>query len=145
MTKKTVDKLIELQKIKKEELELQLKEVQDLLDREMEYLRKLEYLYKENRIKYEEGMSSQTLYISEIDAYTRYFSHIFASIENQKKIISFRIKELEKIKEHLIEAHKDEKVLEKLLDRIIEEKRKIETYKEQKEMDYLFLSHFGER
>lgn len=145
MTKKTVDKLLELKKIRKEELEVRLKEVYDLLESDKEYLKTLEELFKEHKKKYEDGIRKNILNICEIDLYNKYFSHISKCIKEQKKVISERTKEVKSIRENLVEAYKDEKALEKLLDKIIEEKKKIENYREQKEMDFLFLSRFGEK
>ncbi len=143
MTKKTVDKLLELKKIRKEELEVRLKEVYDLLESDKEYLKTLEELFKEHKKRYEDGIRKNILNIGEIDLYNKYFSHISKSIKEQKKVISERTKEVKIIRENLVEAYKDEKVLEKLLDKIIEEKKKIENHREQKEIDFLFLSRFG--
>lgn len=140
MTRKTIDNLLELKKFKKDEIELQLKEILNLLRKEEEHLIILEELYKKNKDEYQNRITGNLLNIVEIESYTEYFSKLFEKISEQKKIINIRKKEVEEIKAALLEAHKDEKIFEKLLQKLDEQKRKMESAREQREIDYLYLS-----
>ncbi len=136
----TVAKILKIRNYRKEELEAEVRKVHELVRAEEELLAALEKVFSETVEKYEQRQQDSAVASHEFELFTNYFSQLYENMDQQKKLIMQRIAELQEIQNALVEAHRDEKLLEKLQEKIVREQVKEQDLQAQKESDYLFLT-----
>ncbi|NWF97805.1 MAG: flagellar export protein FliJ [Nitrospirae bacterium] len=138
--KKTLTKVIELKEFKQDQIESELKHTYSVLNMEKEKLENLERMFKKTDSKLNSFRNREPMNVSEITIYYDYLTYLNRKIEEQKNIV-FRIAaELEIKKAEMFEVYKERRVVEKLRDKILKEENRNLLQKEQKEIDYDFIS-----
>lgn len=136
----TIAQILKIKSYRKEELEAEVRKVHELIRVEEELLAAFEKVFAETVEKYEKRQQDQTVGAHEFELFANYFSQLYENMEQQKRSIIQRIAELQEIEQLLLEAHRDEKLLEKLQEKLMKEQLKEQDLLAQKESDYLFLA-----
>ncbi len=136
----TISKILKLKDGKKQEIEVEVKKAADRHDEERQKLNALESDYQTELKKFNDKNADGTLNIDRINSYYDYFARIDGKIKEQREIHLQRKTELNVIKEHLINAHKDKKMFEILKDKAVKENLHEQESSAQKEDDYLVLA-----
>ena len=138
--KETLSKILKLKDNKKKELELEVKRAQDRADRELYKLEALELEYNDNLDIFNKKNSEGLLYADNLNSYYDFFSRINVRISEQKKKYIKFLKDVEFLKKHLIEAHKEKKMFEIMKDKEVKKEFKDMIDKEQKEADFFSVT-----
>lgn len=139
MTKlKTLSKLFQIKEQQKEDLELQVKKIRDIIKMEQERLDSLENKFSEVFTAFDKKQEGESVNIYELGLFYNYFSQMHKNIDKRKITIARNILEMNNKQDALIEAYKEEKVFEKMKEKILQKDRMENTASEQKEIDSLF-------
>jgi flagellar export protein FliJ len=139
---KTVSKVVKFKGITRGQLEQDVKKCRDDFNFEKE---KLDCLEKEFREHLEKFNSRQDQGSVGVDLFYAYFEHLGRQIEQQKKCVLVRQGELDEKKKAVLEAYKEQRLMEILKDKILHEEIRATVQGEQKETDYQFLARKAER
>jgi flagellar export protein FliJ len=137
---KTISKILKLKENKKIELELEVKRASDRADKEKSKLQALEKDYSDTLQFFSEKHEEGSLNVNKINSYYDFFSRINGKISEQKKIHSQRQNELKSLKDTLVNAHKEKKVIEIMNDKLVKRELREKVVSEQKETDFLTIS-----
>lgn len=137
---KTVSKIMEIKEINKDALKVEFRTAQECLDTEQKKMDALESAYKKTTMDFSNKQMRGTIPVHEIELYTTYLKHIGKQIEQQKGIVAIRAAELDNKQKAMVEAYKEQRLIEIMCDKITREQIKIVDQGEQKESDYNFLS-----
>ncbi len=118
-------------------MEIEVKKAHDRVDEEDARLQSLENNYNETL---ESFNSAADMEVKEVNDFYGFFLRLNESIEKQKDVCSDRINELEQVKDGLITAHKEEKIIEIMRDKVVNEEKKEREKTEQKEADFITVS-----
>ena len=138
--KRTLSKILKLKDNRKKELELEVKKASDRADAEKAKLRALEKDYADTVEFFNEKNSRGPVDVNKINACHDHFSRINGKISEQKKIHDQHQRELESLKNNLVDAHKDKKAFEILNDKAVKKDRREKVILEQKESDFIAIS-----
>jgi len=136
----TISKILKLKDNKKQEIEVEVKKAADRHDEEITKLRALESDYQTALKKFNDKNAAGNLDIGKVNSYYDYFARIDGKIKEQREIHLKSKNELNVIKEHLINAHKDKKMFEILKEKAVKENYKEKELSAQNEADYLVLT-----
>jgi flagellar export protein FliJ len=140
MTKeKMVSKIIELKEFNKEQLEAEVRKARERFELEQGKLAALEAEYKKTCNDLSAKQLGGTIPVNEVEIFHTYLKHLGKKIEQQKTTAAVYAAELEKIQKAMVTAHKEQRLLEKLHDKITHGQAKDALHGEQKEADYMFL------
>jgi flagellar export protein FliJ len=138
--KRTLSKILKLKDNRKKELELEVKKASDRADEEKTKLHALEKDYADTVELFNEKNSGGPINVNKITSCYDYFSRINGKISEQKKIHDQHQRELESLKNNLIDAHKDKKAFEILNDKAVKKDLREKMSSEQKESDFIAIS-----
>lgn len=138
--KETISKILKLKDSRKKEIEIEVKEAADRLDREEEKLFQLEKEYKDKLEFFNKKNMEGSLDAGNINSYYNFFSNVDIKIKEQKEVRSKRQDELAVLKNSLVNAHKDKKVFEIMKDKAVKKEIREQIESEQKEADFFSLS-----
>lgn len=139
MTKlKTLSKLTQIKEQEKEDLELQVKRIEDIIKIEQERLDSLENTFSEVFTAFNKKNEGGSVNIYELGLFYNYFSQIHKNIDVQKMTIARNISEMNNKQNALVEAYKEKKIFEKMKEKILQRDKMENTASEQKEIDSLF-------
>lgn len=141
MTRKqqTVSKILEMKEFKKEQLQSEVGKAQERLNQEQAKAEVLEATYNTTNAAFMLRQMNGTIPVYEVDLCYTYLDHLNSKIEQQKRIVSISAEELKKIQQAMVEAYKEQHLIELLHDKIVQEQAKEADHCEQREMDYNFL------
>lgn len=135
----TLTKILRLRQLKKEEIELEIKNINKFIEIARSMLESLEREFIESAEDFERKQKMGGIRSNEMDLFYNYFMYLNDEINSRRNEMNARISELNRLKVELLESYRDEKVFEKLKDKIEAEELKGRLADEQKEMDFLFL------
>ena len=135
--KNTILKILKLKENKKREMEIEVKKAYDKVDEEEARLLSLENEYKETL---ESFNGAANMEVKDASNFYSFFSRLNESIEKQNDVCTNRINELEQVKDGLINAHKEEKIMEIMKDKVVKEEKKEREKSEQNEADFITVS-----
>ena len=138
--KETLSKILKLKDNRKKELELEVKKAHDKAENELRKLEVLELEYSDNLDLFNEKNSACLLDADSLSSYYEFFTHINARIVEQKRVYMKYLADLEFLKGHLIEAHKEKKIFEIMKDKEVKKEFKEIIDKEQKEADFFSVT-----
>lgn len=139
MTKlKTLSKLLQIKEQEKEDLELQVKRIRDVIKMEQERLDSLENTFSEVFTAFDKRHEGKSVNIYELGLFYNYFSQIHKNIDNRKMTIARNVSEMNNKQDALVEAYKEKKVFEKMKEKILQKNKIENAAAEQKEIDSLF-------
>ncbi len=136
----TVSKIAKLKDNKKKEIEIEVKKAADRVDQEKSRLMDLQKDYKETLCYFNDKNEAGNLDAQNITLYYSFFSRINGKIDEQKKVHSRKKHELDILKNHLIDAHKEKKMFDILNEKEIKKEHKERADSEQKEADFFVLA-----
>ena len=142
---KTVSKILEIKEINKDTLKGEVRKSQERMDAEQKKLDILESTYNKTNADFTDKQMNGTLPVHEIELYHTYLKHVGRQIELQKGIVAIRAADLDKKKNAIVEAYKEQRLIEVLHEKIAREQIKVVDHGEQKESDYNFLSRKTEQ
>jgi|Deesub1362A_J573_1020465.scaffolds.fasta_scaffold00398_15 flagellar export protein FliJ len=136
---KTVSKVLQFKDYQKEERELEVKKVRDLVALEQAKLDSVEKTLKEaaSMLQPKDGTFTN---VHEIELFYEYYLHLDEKLKMQKATLAQKLEELDDKQNALLEVYREKKALETLKNRMIQEGLRETSLMEQKEMDSLFLS-----
>ena len=137
---KTVSKILELKEIKKEQLQTEVGKAQERLNAEQAKVDVLEETYKDTHAAIMLKQMKGTVPAHEVDLCYAYLNHLSVMIEQQMRIVATRAAELEQLRKAMVEAYKEQHLIEILHDKIALEQIKEADHIEQRESDYSFIS-----
>jgi len=141
MTRKqrAVNKVLKLKGFTEEQLKAEVGKARDAFNHEQE---KLDCLEEEMRVHLDEFSRKQghsAIGVREIDLFYMYVEHLGKLIAQQKKCVQVRLSEMEEKQKEMHEAHKEQRLMEILHDRIVNDELLETIHADQKEADYQFL------
>jgi flagellar export protein FliJ len=142
---KMVSKVLEVKEIKREQIEAELRKARERLSAEQQTLLNLEQAYQENSIELTDRQVAGTLPVREMEVYYAYLKHVGKQIQQQKEIILLRQREVDDRQKGMVEAYKEQRLVEILHDKIICQEAKQADQAEQKNMDAEFIMRKSER
>lgn len=140
---KTVGKILELKEFTKEQLEAEVRSALQRLRAEEERLVQLDREYQERSEALARKQETGKIAVNELDLYYMYLKHLGKLIERQQGIVAVRMDELGKLQEAMLSAHQEQRLLEKLQDKLLRGQLREEALNAQKQADYHFLSRKG--
>jgi flagellar export protein FliJ len=142
MTKqqKTVAKILEVKEFTKEQLEAETRNARERLRVEEERLVVLEQEFKDRDGELTRKQTEGTIAVHEIGLYFTYLKHLTRQIDQQKGIVAIRARELEDRQQAMVDAYREQRLLEKLQDKLQQEQDRELLQGEQKEADYQYLT-----
>ncbi|HTG01906.1 MAG TPA: flagellar FliJ family protein [Nitrospirota bacterium] len=145
MTKKqkTVAKILELKGFTKEQLEAEVRKANIKLRDEEERLIELDQEFQDRSDELARKQDSGEVAVHEMDLYCNFFKHLGKLIEQQQAIVAIRSHELDGLQQAMVAAYREQRLLEKLQDKIRNEQIRGAGQIEQKQADYQFLTRKG--
>jgi flagellar export protein FliJ len=134
-----VSKVLEVKEIRREQIEAEVRKARDKLSAEQQKLLDLEQAYKANCVELTDRQLAGTLPIREMDFYYAYLKHVGRQIQQQKEIIVLRQHEVDEREKGMVEAYKEQRLVEILHDKIVCQAAKQAGQDEQKHMDAEFI------
>jgi len=142
---KMVSKVLEVKELKREQLEAEVRKVREKLSAEQQKMQDLEQAYKANSVELTDRQMAGTLPVREMDVYYAYLKHVGKQIQLQKEIILIRQQEVDEREKGMVEAYKEQRLVELLHDKIVCQEAKQAGQTEQKNMDAEFIMRKTER
>ena len=142
---KMVSKVLEIKEYATERLEAEVRRAREKLGSEQEKLDSLEKTHASTCSEFTGRQMKGALPVREMELYYAYLKHLARQIEQQKKIVAVRRKEAEERQQAVVEAYKEQRLIEILHGKMVSYKVKQADQTEQKEMDYSFLARKGQR
>jgi len=142
---KMVSKVLEVKELKREQFEAEVRKVRELLSVEQQKLQDLEQAYKTNSVELTDRQMAGTLPVREMEVYYAYLKHVGKQIQLQKEIILIRQREVDAREKEMVEAYKEQRLVELLHDKLVCQEAKHAGQAEQKTMDAEFIMRKTER
>jgi flagellar export protein FliJ len=140
---KTVAKILELKEFNTEQLEVETRNARTRLNTEEERLAQLDGEYRDRSNDLSRKQTEGTIAVHEMDLYYTYLKHLGKLIEKQKGIVAVRAAELDQRQRAMVAAYQEQRLLEKLQDKMLHEQVREAEQGEQKQADYQFLTRKG--
>lgn len=138
--KRTIAKVLELKEFSQEQLEEEVRKVNDKIGAEKASLNHLEDTLKNTVAAFNCKQNKGPLNIREMGLLYDYLSHLGKQIEKQRNVVFLLAEKLEMKKGEMLEVYKEKRIFEKLRDKILHEENRKTVLLEQKEADFNFLS-----
>jgi flagellar export protein FliJ len=139
MTKeKMVSKIVGIKEFNKEQLEAEVGKARERLNAEQRKLDELDREYKKTSTDLA-GKQASAIQATEVELFHTYLKHLARQIDHQKSVIAARAAEVDQKQIAMVEAFKEQRLFEKLHDKIVHEQAKEISQGEQKEADFTFL------
>jgi len=137
---KTVSRILELKELTTEQREAEVRKTAERLAAEEGKLTALEQEYQRSSDDFAAKQATGSLPVARLELFYTYLKHLGKQIDLQKKEIALRTAEHEQARLAMLEAYKEQRVLEKLQDKLEGERRKVADKSEQKEADFQYLT-----
>jgi flagellar export protein FliJ len=142
---KMVSKVLEVKELRREQIEAEVRKAREKLSAEQQKLLDLEQAYKTNSIELTERQVAGTLPVREMDVYYAYLKELGKQIRRQKETIVIRQREVDEREKGMVEAYKEQRLVEILHDKIVCQEAKQAGQTEQKNADAEFIMRKTER
>jgi flagellar export protein FliJ len=142
---KMVSRVLEVKELKREQLEAEVRKARERLSAEQLKLQDLEQAYKANSVQLTDRQMAGTLPVREMDVYYAYLKHVNRQIQLQKEIILIRQREVDDREKGMVEAYKEQRLVEILHDKLVCQEAKQAGQAEQKNSDAEFIMRKTER
>ncbi len=140
---KTVEKILELKEFNTEQLEAETRNAGRRLNAEEERLAQLELECRDRSDDFCRKQTEETIAVHEMDVYYTYLKHLGKLIEKQKGLVAVRAAELDERRRAMVAAYQEQRLLEKLQDKMLHAQAREAAQSEQKQADYQFLTRKG--
>ena len=139
MTKeKMVSKIIEIKEFNKEQLDAEVRKAREQLNTEQMKLDGLDREYKKTSADLT-GKQTDAIHATEIELFHTFLKHLAKQIDLQTSIVAAHAKEVDQKQKAMVDAFKEQRLFEKLHDKIVHEQDKESSQSEQKVADFAFL------
>lgn len=142
---KIVSKLLRLKEHRKEEAELEVRKIRDMLNLTEANIETIEKKFDESLSEFDKKSRNNELTAEEIGLFYCYFKKLNEEMNYHKKEMIKWLNELSKKQNELIEAYREKKVFEKLKDKINVQNDREREKEEQKDIDFLTITHKKKR
>jgi len=142
---KMVSKVLEVKELKREQIEAEVRKARQKLSAEQQKLQDLEQAYKMNSVELIDRQMAGTLPVREMDVYYAYLKQVTRQIQQQKELILILQREVDDREKGMVEAYKEQRLVELLHDKIVGQEAKLAGQAEQKNMDAEFIMRKTER
>lgn len=142
---KMVSKVLEVKELRREQIEAEVRKAREKLSVEQQRLQDLEQAYKTNSVELTDRQLAGTLPVREMDVYYAYLKQVGKQIQQQKEIIAIRQREVDAQEKGMVEAYKEQRLVELLHDKIVGQEAKLAGQAEQKDSDAEFIMRKTER
>ena len=142
---KMVSKVLEVKELKREQMEAEVRKAREKLTVDQQKLQNLEQAYKGNSVELTERQMAGTVPVREMDVYYAYLKQIQKQIQQQKIIIQIQQREVDDREKIMVEAYKEQRLVEILHDKIVCHDAKVAGQAEQKNSDAEFIMRKTER
>jgi flagellar export protein FliJ len=140
MTRKAVSRVLELKGFAREQHEAEVAHARRRLLREEEKLRDLERQYRASNDEFQGGHERGGLALAEVELFCAYLRHLTRQIQLQKAVVSSCMTETAIKEQAMLEAYKEEKIVEVLHEKLLLAEIRETSQGEQKEADEHFLA-----
>ena len=137
---KVVSKVLQIKNQKKEEIEMEVKSLRNMINLAERRLESFEKTFAETTEIFHKKQAMGEMNVSELSLFHNYFIKLNGDINAQKMEMTNRLEELGIMQDELIEAHTEKKLFEILKGKIVLENTREKEATEQKEMDFMFLT-----
>ncbi|KJU87713.1 Flagellar export FliJ [Candidatus Magnetobacterium bavaricum] len=137
---KTLERLQQIRKYKKEEIEAEFKKILINLMQQEDVLQTLSLSLTKLTLQMNEKQTRGFSNVYELSLFYDYMETLNKSIRKQQEMLYQLTALFQEKKAELLEAYKEVKVIEKLKDKVIFDNNKRAAWQEQKELDYVYLS-----
>jgi flagellar export protein FliJ len=142
---KMVSKVLEVKELKREQVEAEVRKARETLNVEQQKLHDLEQAYKANSVELIDRQMAGTLQVREMDVYYAYLKQVNNQIQLQKENVLIHQREVVDREKGMVEAYKEQRLVELLHDKIVCQEAKLAGQTEQKNMDAEFIMRKAER
>ena len=140
MTRKMVTKVLEWKGFTREQIEAEVKRYRELLRQEEEKLASLERQYRTADGELSEKQCGGTMSAHELETFCTYLRHLMRQIGQQREVVAESAANAASREQAMLTAFQEEKLVEKLRDRIAKDEARATDRIEQRQADYGFLS-----
>jgi len=138
----SLNSIIKLKEWRKEEISVQVKNIQRLIEQHEQRIRELEEEFEKNMAEFRRNTQNRVVTAEALRMQHDYVEHLTRKVKEQKDALMSRIEELKETRLRLTEAQKEEKLVKKLktkqADRIIKNVR----MEEQKVLDDISIKRY---
>jgi len=138
--RKTVSKVLELKGFTKEQLEAEVLKIREKLNSEQQKLAALEQTYAGNCAELTACQQKGTMPVRELNLFYAYLEQLTRQMKQQKMVIAQWQAELAEKQKAMVEAYKEQRLVEILHNKIVKAEVKEADRSEQKEADSNFLT-----
>lgn len=142
---KMVSKVLEVKELRRERIEAEVRKAREKLSTEQQKLQDFEQAYKRNSVELIDRQLAGTLPVREMDVYYTYLKQVGGQIRQQRELIVIRQREVDEREKVMVEAYKEQRLVELLHDKIVCQEAKLAGHAEQKNMDAEFIMRKTER
>jgi len=139
VTSKRISRILELKQFAKDICETEFKKSLESLQAEKAKLNLIENKLQKTFFDYKKMYQDGLINIYELEMFYDYLIHMNKQAAIQKEVVSRKTIDVEKKKDKVVSAHKEEKIIEIIHNRMLKEESKDSDRKEQKELDLNFL------
>lgn len=136
----TISKILRIKDNKKRELEFEVKKANEEAEAEKAKLQTLQQEYMNIVKLFDDKRGRDSLSIKDVISFHDYLFAINEMIDTQKKTYYERIRKLETVKDNLVDAYKEKKLVEILNHNVSSKEKKEKAILEQKERDFFAIS-----
>jgi len=140
MTSKRISKILELKQFTTDMYEAELKKSMNSLRNEEAKLSFIEKDIQTTIDEYSQTEEDGLVNLQKFELYYNYLQHMNKKAQKQKEIISRKTLDVQNKKNKVIDVLKEKKMVEILLNKLLDEEIKESDKKEQKELDFNYLS-----
>lgn len=140
-----ISKVLELKGFTREQIEAEVRKIREHVNSEQEKFDALERTYKMTCDSFACRQKDNAMPVQEMDLFYEYLKHLTKEMERQKKVVALRQAELDKRQKAVVEAFKEERLVEILHDKIQSAEARAADRMEQKEADSAFLMRKKEK
>lgn len=142
---KIISRVLEIREYTTEQLEAEVKKARDRLFTEQEMLESFERVHQSTCSEFTERQTKGELPLRELELYYAYLKHLGRQIDQQKRIVAIRSDEVDACQRALMEAYREQRLVGKLHEKLVDRELRTADKVEQKEMDYSFLMRRADR
>ncbi|HHN64484.1 MAG TPA: flagellar export protein FliJ [Nitrospirae bacterium] len=138
----SLNNIIRIKELKREEISVQVRNIQKLIEEHERKILELEDEFIKNLEEFNKKRFGSAFTAEALRMHHNYVEHITRKMNEHKRVLMERVRELKETLSRLEEAHKEEKLVKKLLTRQNEKAIKEERLREQKQLDDISIKRY---
>ena len=138
----SLNSIIKLKEWRKEEISIQVKKIQKLIEQHEQSIRELEDEFEKNLAEFRRNTLNKVVTAEALRIQHDFIEHLTRKVKEQKDALMSRIEELKETRSRLTDAHKEEKLVKKLKTKHADRTIKNIRIKEQKVIDDISIKRY---